>query len=95
MTNTGPSRTIVRGSTEYLDVTVRCDFTLSAQTVEFSFDRTTWHSAAWQGSAGTTRTARLLLDDDNIPDGNTVPIWVRITDDPEIPILDAGRLNIR
>jgi hypothetical protein len=88
-------RTIIRGSIEYLEVTVTCDFTLNTQPVEFSFDQTVWRTATWQGSAGTTRTARLLLDSSNTPAGRSATIWVRITDDPEIPILDAGRLNIR
>lgn len=88
-------RTIVRGSVEYLEVTVTCDFTLSAQPVEFSFDQTTWYTAAWQGSAGATRAARLLLNGSNTPAGRSATVWVRITDDPEIPILDAGRLNVR
>lgn len=89
-------RTIIRGSTEYLDITVRCDFTLSAQPVAFSFDEgATWLTAAWIGTAGLTRTARLLIDDTNAPSGTGAKVYVKITDSTEIPILDAGRLNVR
>jgi hypothetical protein len=88
-------RTIIRGSTEYLDITVRCDFTLGSQTVEFSWDKTTWYAAAWIGTAGLTRTARLLLTSGNTPAGTGTDVYVRVTDSPEVPILWAGRLNVR
>lgn len=89
-------RTIIRGTTEYLDVTVRCDFTLSAQPVAFSFDEgSTWLTAAWIGTAGTTRTARLLLNTGNTPAGTGARVYVKVTDSTETPWLDAGRLNVR
>lgn len=89
-------RAIIRGSTEYLDVTVHCDFTLSAQPVAFSFDEgSTWLTAAWIGTAGTTRTARLLIDGTNTPAGTGAKVYVKVTDATEIPILNAGRLNVR
>lgn len=89
------SRTFVRGTVEYLDVSISCDFTLDGQDVEFSFDRTTWITATWQGPPGDTRIARILLDDSNSPSERNAPLYVRITDSPEIPILFAGSIGFR
>lgn len=95
------SRTFIQGSVEYLDVSVTADVNLTG-TVELSFDQgATWTEAAWQGSAGLTRTARLLVDtnetdDDDEPVWRTTnyPVWVRLTDAPEIPIISAGSLRV-
>lgn len=85
--------TLVRGTKEYLDVTVSADIELDG-TVEFSFDRTTWVAAAWQGDEATTRTARYLLDTEDM-ERSSYPVYVRFTDVPEIPILRAGTLFLR
>lgn len=88
-------RTMYRGTVEYLEISIAADEILDAQPVSFSFDRDTWHPAEWDGVASTTRTARLLL-------GSTVPlpvrssaVYVRLTDNPEIPVMRAGLLRIR
>jgi hypothetical protein len=96
------NRVIIQGTIEYLDVVVTADENL-AGTVELSFDQgTTWTAAAWLGTAATTRTARLLLDTTATtgtppvlvwPEGN-YPVWVRLTDTPEIPIVSAGSLRV-
>lgn len=86
--------TLLRGTVEYLDITVTSDVVLTG-TVEVSFgDRETWHEATWIGAAGTTRTARILL-------GTTVPlparstnVYVRFTDSPEVPVVAAGQVTI-
>lgn len=89
------TRQILRGSTEYLEVTVTSTITLDAQPVAFSFDRETWLPAEWTGTAGTTRTARALVSDANLPQPRSVtPVYVRVTDNPEAPVINAGTLSI-
>lgn len=91
-----PIRTIYRGSTEYLEVAVTADVTLASQPVSISFDRTTWHSAAWTGDPGLTRTARLLVGSSGCPvPAKSTPVFVRITDNPEAPVIYAGTLAVR
>lgn len=86
-------RTMVQGSIEYLDVPVTADVELTMD-VELSLDRgTTWTAAAWTGDAGTTRTARLLLDSTGLA-RTRHPVWVRFTDLPEVPIILAGFLKV-
>lgn len=93
-TSTG-TRSIVRGTTEYISVELTADVTLDDQTVEFSFDEgTTWLAAEAVGSTGTTRTYRHLLTTGETPTASSVEVLVRITDTPEIPILNAGTLTI-
>ncbi len=87
-------RVIYRGTTEYLDVTVTCDVELGSQAVAISFDRDTWLNAAWIGSAGTTRTCRVLVADANLPAGRDANVFVRVTDTPEIPVILAGPIKI-
>lgn len=81
-------RKVYRTSTEYLDVSVTADVTLNAQTVQISVDnQATWLSASWVGSAGTTRTARVLLQPNvNMPAAGKHPVFVKLTDSPETPI---------
>lgn len=86
-------RIIVRGSLEYLNVPVTADVELTMD-VEISLDRgATWTAATWIGDAGTTRTARLLLDSTGL-DRSRHPVWVRFTDLPEVPIILAGFLKV-
>lgn len=87
------NRTLVQGTVEYLDVTLTADVNLTG-TVEFSLDRgATWLTAAWIGSAGTTRTARYLLTTATLHKTNYA-VWVRLSDSPEVPILAAGSLLV-
>lgn len=85
-----------RASVEYLNVPVTSDVTLDAQPVELAVVQgqpaeDDWQTAAWQGSAGTTRTARL---EPFIPPGTgTYSVFVRITDSPEVPVFRAGRIT--
>jgi hypothetical protein len=90
-------------STEYLKVAVTADVTLSAQTVDVAViaarGRPTapdWKPAAWTGTPGTTRTAMLLIgpDSDVVLPVADYDIWVKLTDNPEIPTDPAGRLTI-
>lgn len=90
------NRTLIQGTIEYLDVEVVADANLTG-VVEFSFDDTaTWEAAAWIGSVGTTRTARLLVDTTEL-DGlelvwarGNYEVWVRLTDAPEVAIVQAS-----
>lgn len=94
--STDEPRTILRGSTEYLKATLTSDVTLDGQTVEFSVDDgTTWLPATAVGPPGTTRTYQhLLLPASQPTPGVMVEVLVRITDNPEIPIIDSGSLLI-
>jgi hypothetical protein len=87
------SREFIQGSVEYLDVSVTADVNLTG-TVQFSLDRgATWDAATWQGSAATTRTARLLLDTSEL-DQSGYPVWVKLSDTPETPIVSAGTIAV-
>jgi hypothetical protein len=79
---------------EYLTVTVTADVTLDTQPVDISFDRQVWVTAAWQGSSGTTRDARALIDGTNVPAPGVWPVYVRITDSPETPVVYAGSVTV-
>jgi hypothetical protein len=88
------TREFIKGSVEYLDIAVTADAELTG-TVEFSTDRgTTWETAGWIGSVGVSRTARLLLDTGDYEE-DTYPVWVRLSDTPEVPIVDAGALTVK
>lgn len=68
-------------------------------TVQFTFDRQTYYTAAWAGTQTTngsnkTRVAQLLMTEANLPETRTNTIWVRITDNPEAPIVNAGNLIV-
>lgn len=92
---TEATRTIVRGTTEYLKVELTADVTLDAQPVDFSLDNgETWLAATGLGAAATTRTYQHLLLPAEQPASSTVDVLVRITDNPEIPIINAGTLTI-
>lgn len=96
------------GTSEYLDLTVTSKPVAPGEdamdldtTVQFTFDRVTYWAAAWAGTQTTNgsnkaRVAQLLMTDANLPLANTVnTIYVRITDNPEAPIVKAGTLTVR
>ena len=92
------STSYVAGSVEYLTVTVTADVTLGSQPVALSLDRgVTWLPATWQGDPGTTRQART---DEPVtftrpsPYRDT-PVLVRVTDNPEVPLIAAGSYAVR
>lgn len=89
-------RVMYAGTIEYLGVTLTSDQTLDTQPVAVSFDRTTWHNATWTGTAGLTRTARVLVGDTvPLPQKGTWTVYTRVTDNPEAPIVAAGVLEVR
>ncbi len=82
------------GTSEYVSVTVTSDVSLSAQPVTVSLDRgATWLPATWQGSAGTTRTARTTSPVTFASTGLKT-VLVKVTDTPEVPIIEAGRISV-
>lgn len=89
-----------RGTVEYLQYAIKADVELNTQPVHFTFDRVTFLAAEWIGtdtevSPGVhQRTARLLVTDDDLPDGFAAEVYVRVTDNPEIPLIPAGTLSI-
>lgn len=88
-------RIVQRGSIEYVDVEVTADVALGTQAVAISFEPYpySWVTAAWEGAAGTTRTASVLADDASFPeDEEEVEVFVKVTDSPEVPIRSAGPL---
>lgn len=62
--------------------------------VSFTFDRETFHDGEWIGDVDSTRVCRVLVDDDMLPDYPMVEVFVRLTDNPEIPYIPVGTLNI-
>jgi hypothetical protein len=87
-------------SKEYVEASVTADVELGAQVVEFAIlagapvDGTTWTAGAWIGTAGTTRTARILVGQGGTldPGPGNYTVFVRVTDTPEIPVIPAGSL---
>ncbi len=82
---------IPEGSVEYLNVDITADVTLDTQPVDIRVGNGVWQAAAWAGTAGTTRTARLLYIADT---PGLYAVWVRVDDNPETPILRAGTLSV-
>lgn len=86
---------LIRGTTEYLNIKVTADVTLDSQLVAISFDRTNWINADWAGVVGDARICRILANDVNLPARIAeTPVYVKVTDSPEIPVLHAGTLEI-
>lgn len=90
-------------SKEYLHVEVTSDVSLDTQPVEFAFltagspdGATVWTAAEWEGTAGTTRTARLLIGPSASVEltAGSYAVWVRITDTTEAPVRNAGSITI-
>lgn len=89
------TRVLYVGTVEYLDLVVTADVDLD-QDVEITFDRETWIPAAWAGDVGTTRTAQVLLGDAvPLPAKGAHKVYLRFTDNPEIPVVLAGTVVVR
>lgn len=98
--------TIPSVSTEYLHGPVTASVTLDTQPVQVAFvtpssatpsDATSWVDAEWEGTAGTTRTWRVLIGPGTsspLPAG-AYGVWVRITDTPEVPVRKHDTLTIQ
>jgi hypothetical protein len=75
---------------------------ISAATVELAFIpsstgaepiETDWRGAAWEGAAGPTRVARLLIGPTATVLTGSFMVWYRFTDSPERPARQAGRIT--
>lgn len=86
-----------QGSVEYLYADVVSNTVLGTQPVEFAIATTVttavWKAGAWEGDPGQARTARVLLDG-TLPAGK-YQIFVKVHDNPEIPIIKAGTLKVK
>lgn len=89
------NRRFIKPTKEYLEVDVTASVPLGdSVTVAFSLDRgATWLSAAWVGTEGLQRTAAHLLDTAGIGEDD-YPVWVKLTDSPEVPIIKAGTISV-
>ena len=86
-------------SREYVDLPITSSVELDAQTVEIGLrlidtgaDLLTWYPANWIGTAGTTRTARILVGPGGSPSVGEIEPGVyavrgRVTDTPEEPTI--------
>lgn len=95
MTNDYP-----RGSVEFVSATATANVTLGTQVVKIAISRGdshTWLDAIWTGNSGTTRVARtngpVTFDATTYP-ASVYGVYVKVTDDPEVPIIHAGDLTI-
>ena len=98
------SADLIVGSQEYLVVEVTGDLMLDAQVVEIAVvdvdTRPTtndWHTSAWTGDPGYTRNCRVFIGNSVggiSVDAGMYRVFVRVTDSPEIPIMDAGLLSV-
>lgn len=89
-----------RASVEYLSVEVEGDVDLD-MVVELAVtplseqpEAGDWVSASWTGDLAPTRIARVDPDDVDGLAPATYRVWVRLTDNPEVPVVEAGRLKI-
>lgn len=89
-----------RASLEYLTVTVTADVDLDTQVVELATTKAhaqpapgDWRTATWIGDAAHTRQAQILLDDNDLTPG-TWSVFLRLTDVPEVPVLEVGTVTI-
>lgn len=92
-------------SDEYCLVDIRARLDPTADVVEMAFMATTdkpgdddWQTGSWEPYGGRgPYVARCLIgdgDDAVALDAGKYTVWVRITDDPEIPAKPAGNLII-
>lgn len=87
------------GSLEYVKATVTADVTLAdAMPVSISLSTGgvhSWRSGTWTGTAAVTRTARTSspVDFSTLAKGTYV-VYVKLTDSPEVPIMQAGTLKV-
>jgi hypothetical protein len=89
--NPTDQRDIVRGSVEFLTGWVESNTSIGNDLpVEVSLDR-----ATWIGDPGLHRHWRILVGDDvPLPDNRFATVFVRVTDNPEQPMLMAGKLKV-
>lgn len=110
MANLTRHRRITSGSVEWVSAWVDsaadggAGISLSAQAVAIAMQPigvppdgdTTWRTAAWAGTAGTARAARILIGPatSNVLAKGKYDVWSHLTDNPEVPEVYHGRLTI-
>lgn len=87
---------MVQGSVEYIYADIRTDRLLDTQAVSMAValdgSPAVWQSAEWVGPASKFRSARILLD--GALARGVYTVYARITDAPEAPIIEVGKLRI-
>lgn len=55
-----------------------------------------WHAATWSTTGGTNYAVCLVGPENGgvVLDIGTWVVWVRVVDSPEVPVMQAGYLNI-
>jgi hypothetical protein len=95
--------TIPSVSTEYARVKISSDVSLGTQPVYLAFLTSSaaepasgdWQTATWLGTADTTRYAGVLVGPGALVLAEGVYwCWFKVTDSPEVPARNAGRLTI-
>jgi hypothetical protein len=104
-----PVLTISSLSTEYVQVPVSAVVSggivdPTSDPVQFAFMVTgnpstgDWHTGSWTTIAPTTYIAQILVGPGNggvvLTAGSTYAIWVKVTDNPEVPVRQVGLLKI-
>lgn len=91
-----PPRDWPRGTKEYLSATISADVDLTDDVpIWFTFDREVFLEGEWVGDVGMSRACRLLVDDSILPpDLSLIDVHIRIDDNPEVPLIPVGQLNI-
>lgn len=92
---------IPRGSKEYINAVITSDVTLSMAVAiavtQKNSSTHTWLPAGWIGSAGTTRTAQTTDPVEFTAAAypkTEYRVYAKLTDSPEVPIIDCGALNL-
>jgi hypothetical protein len=99
-------RVLQYGTVEFVRALMTADADLTdAMPVAFTFDRVTFHDAAWVGASTSTsnrttgevtwtRVAELLIGSTVVLDKGEHVLRVRITDDPEAPLIRVGTVTV-
>ena len=87
---------IVQGSIEYIYAELSADRMLDDQAISMAVTTAaspgSWVAASWVGEPGFYREARILLDGSLTP--GRYNVFARISDQPEAPIINVGKLRI-
>jgi hypothetical protein len=101
------TRILYSSTREYLGVIVNANAVLDSDPVSISFDQTNWLAAEWVDVPPDqvlpsdadwlfSRMARVLLGDTNaVPPPGITEVYVTFTDNPEIPVMLAGKVLVQ
>ena len=102
-------RTFQASTVEYLEALVKSTADLVGDPVQLSFDEQTWFDATWTTAPANALTpedlrkglthaqvAQALVGEANpLPAAGLSTVYVRITDNPEAPVIVAGKVRIQ